>query len=57
MSCWQKIEITYVVVAVLSGTVTWFLSCENRFFRILSGVLTGLTWPLSFPVVLLFSLF
>ena len=41
------------------GTVliTWFLSHDKKRIRFLSAFLVGATWPMSFPVALLFSLF
>ncbi|ENX4144623.1 GhoT/OrtT family toxin [Salmonella enterica] len=42
MTLFQKILIFYAVMAVISS---------------LSAFLVGATWPISFPVALLFSLF
>ena len=37
--------------------ITWFLSRDKKRIRFLSAVLVGATWPMSFPVALMFSLF
>ena len=37
--------------------ITWFLSHDKKRIRLLSAFLVGATWPMSFPVALLFSLF
>ncbi|ENC8855539.1 orphan toxin OrtT, partial [Shigella sonnei] len=37
--------------------ITWFLSHDKKRIRFLSAFLVGATWPMSFPVALLFSLF
>lgn len=46
----------YAVMAVLTGIATWFLSKETRRIKTLSACLVGATWPISFPVALVFSL-
>lgn len=35
----------------------WFLSKDRKRIRLLSAFLVGSTWPMSFPVALLISLF
>lgn len=57
MSVYQKMLIFYVVMAVIAAITTWFLSQDKKCIRFLSAVLVGATWPISFPVALLFSLF
>ncbi|QJT80806.1 GhoT/OrtT family toxin [Kosakonia sp. MUSA4] len=57
MELYTKLLIFYVVMAVLSGVATYFLARDNRKVRLLSALLIGATWPISFPVALLFSLF
>lgn len=57
MELYTKLLIFYVVMAVLCAVATWFLAKENRKIRLLSALLVGATWPISFPVALLFSLF
>ncbi|ARD60759.1 DUF2566 domain-containing protein [Kosakonia radicincitans DSM 16656] len=57
MELYTKMLIFYAVMAVLSGVATYFLARDNRKVRLLSAILIGATWPISFPVALLFSLF
>jgi len=44
-------------MAALCALITWFLSKDRKRIRFLSAVLVGSTWPMSFPVALLISLF
>ncbi|MCZ4167338.1 GhoT/OrtT family toxin, partial [Escherichia coli] len=37
--------------------IIWFISHEKTHIRLLSAFLVGITWPMSLPVALLFSLF
>lgn len=57
MSLYQKMWVFYVVMAVISFVITWFLSHDKKSIRFLSAFLVAVTWPMSLPVVLLFSLF
>ncbi|WLI77409.1 GhoT/OrtT family toxin [Kosakonia sp. H02] len=57
MDLYTKLLIFYAVMALISAVVTYFLAKDNRKIRLLSAVLVGATWPISFPVALLFSLF
>ncbi|EAA7244718.1 GhoT/OrtT family toxin [Salmonella enterica] len=57
MSLYQKILLGYAVMAVISFLITWFLTHDKKRIRFLSAFLVGVTWPISFPVALLFSLF
>ncbi|EDU9690571.1 TPA: GhoT/OrtT family toxin [Salmonella enterica subsp. enterica serovar Potsdam] len=57
MTLFQKILIFYAVMAVISFLNTWFLTHDKKRIRFLSAFLVGATWPISFPVALLFSLF
>ncbi|ECI8017847.1 GhoT/OrtT family toxin [Salmonella enterica subsp. enterica] len=57
MTLFQKILIFYAVMAVISSQITWFLTHDKKRIRFLSAFLVGATWPISFPVALLFSLF
>ncbi|MTH45991.1 GhoT/OrtT family toxin [Intestinirhabdus alba] len=57
MSLYQKMLVFYGVMAVIAFLVTWFLSHDKKRIRFLSAALVGATWPMSFPVALLFSLF
>ncbi|WP_409307151.1 GhoT/OrtT family toxin [Pectobacterium sp. B1J-3] len=57
-SVWELIKLIYFIGFVISMLVTLLLSKDKSWFiRILASLLIGLTWPLSFPVVLLFSMF
>ena len=53
MSLYQKMLVFYAVMAVITAIITWFLSRDKKRIRFLSGA----TWPMSFPVALMFSLF
>ncbi|EMC2160587.1 GhoT/OrtT family toxin [Salmonella enterica] len=57
MTLFQKILIFYAVMAVISFLITWFLTHDKKRIRFLSAFLVGATWPISFLVALLFSLF
>ncbi|ECK9011579.1 GhoT/OrtT family toxin [Salmonella enterica subsp. enterica] len=57
MTLFQKILIFYAVMAVISFLITWFLTHDKKRIRFLSAFLVSATWPISFPVALLFSLF
>jgi cytochrome oxidase assembly protein ShyY1 len=56
MDLFLKMLMFYAVMAVLTGIATWFLSKETRRIKTLSACLVGATWPISFPVALVFSL-
>lgn len=57
MTLYQKMLIFYAVMAVISAFITWFLTNESKGIRLIATFLVAATWPLSFPVALLFSLF
>ncbi|HAI1312880.1 TPA: GhoT/OrtT family toxin [Escherichia fergusonii] len=57
MTIFQKMLIFYAVMAVISSIITWFLSHDKTSIRLLGAFLVGITWPMSLPVALLFSLF
>lgn len=57
MDLYTKLLIFYGVMATICALVTWFLTKERRTMRFLSALLVGATWPISFPVALLISLF
>ncbi|EAN0727998.1 GhoT/OrtT family toxin [Salmonella enterica] len=57
MSLYQKMLVFYAVMAVISFLITWFLTHDKKRIRFLSAFWVGATWPISFPVALLFSLF
>lgn len=58
MSTIAIIGISYLIGAVLSFIITFFLTKDPSLaMRLLSALLIGLTWPLSFPMALIFSIF
>ncbi len=57
MSLYQNMLIFYAVMAALCAFITWFLTKESRRIRLIATFLIGATWPFSFPVALLLSLF
>ncbi|RLM17722.1 hypothetical protein BIY29_18975 [Brenneria alni] len=55
---WELIKLIYFIGFAISILVTFLLSKDKSLtIRFLTSLLIGLTWPLSFPVVLLFSIF
>ena len=57
MTLYQKMLVFYAIMATLSALITWFLTKERKRIRFIATVLIGATWPFSFPVALLLSLF
>lgn len=57
MTLYQKMLVFYAIMATLCALITWFLSKDRKRIRLLSAFLVGSTWPMSFPVALLISLF
>jgi len=57
LSLYQHMLVFYSVMAAFAFLFTWFLSHDKKRIRFLSAFLVGATWPMSFPVALLFSLF
>ncbi|ENI2295913.1 orphan toxin OrtT [Escherichia coli] len=57
MSLYQHMLVFYAVMAAIAFLITWFFSHDKKRIRFLSAFLVGATWPMSFPVALLFSLF
>ncbi|MTD39299.1 GhoT/OrtT family toxin [Erwinia sp. CPCC 100877] len=57
MTIYQHMLIFYGVMALLSAIITFFLAKDRMSMKLLSAFLVGATWPISFPVALLFSLF
>ncbi|HCH51676.1 MAG TPA: GhoT/OrtT family toxin [Proteus sp.] len=58
MSTIAVIGISYLVGAVLSFIVTFFLTKDpSLVMRLLSAFLIAITWPLSFFMALVFSIF
>jgi fucose permease len=57
MTLYQKMLIFYAAMSFVTAMITWFLSHDTKRIKLLSAFLVGATWPISFPVVLIFSLF
>ncbi|HDG1690255.1 TPA: GhoT/OrtT family toxin [Kluyvera georgiana] len=57
MTLYQHMLIFYAIMAVICGGITWFLTKESTSIRLIATFLIGATWPFSFPVALLLSLF
>ncbi|MBC1187540.1 MULTISPECIES: GhoT/OrtT family toxin [Kluyvera] len=57
MTLYQHMLIFYAVMAVICAIITWFLTRESTSIRLIATLLIGATWPFSFPVALLLSLF
>lgn len=57
MTLYQKMLMFYAVMALLFTFITWFLTRDRMSIRLLAALLVGATWPFSFPVALMFSLF
>lgn len=57
MTLYQKMLIFYAVMAAICAFITWFLTKESKRIRLIAALLVGATWPFSFPVALLISLF
>lgn len=57
MTVFEKMMVVYLAIGVASGLITWYLARDKPSIRLVCALLIGATWPLSFPVALLFSLF
>lgn len=57
MTLYQSMLVFYAVMSVICASITWFLTKETLAIRLLAALLIGATWPFSFPVALLLSLF
>ncbi|WP_165461044.1 GhoT/OrtT family toxin [Atlantibacter sp.] len=57
MTLYQKMWVFYIVMASLAGLVTYCIAKDSKRIKFLSAALIGATWPMSFPVALLFALF
>lgn len=57
MTLYQKMWVFYLVMAGLAAIVTYFIAKDRVRIKLLSAALIGATWPMSFPVALLFALF
>ncbi|AGQ31487.1 Protein of uncharacterised function (DUF2566) [Serratia liquefaciens] len=56
-SLWVATQYFYLIGLVVSMIFTYLVSRDTIKIRFLSALTIGLTWPLSLPVVLMFSLF
>ncbi|AJC66796.1 MULTISPECIES: GhoT/OrtT family toxin [Dickeya] len=55
---WEMIRTLYFLGLAVSMIFTFFMSKDNSLImRFLASILIGITWPLSFPVVIVFSFF
>ncbi|HBO23659.1 MAG TPA: DUF2566 domain-containing protein [Providencia sp.] len=58
MSTFEYILLVYGIGGVCSMLITLLLTKDPNFYmRLLSAVLIGFTWPMTLPIVLMFSLF
>lgn len=57
MTLYQKMLVFYAIMAAVCALITWFLTHERKRIRFIATMLVGATWPMSFPVALMFSLF
>ena len=56
-SLWVATQYFYLIGLVVSMIFTYLVSRDTIKIRFISALTIGLTWPLSLPVVLMFSLF
>jgi len=54
---WVATQYFYLIGLLVSMVFTYLFSRDTIKIRFISALTIGLTWPLSLPVVLLFSLF
>ena len=57
MTLYQKMLVFYAVMGCICAVISWFFTKESRWIRLLAALLIGATWPFSFPMALLVSLF
>ena len=57
MTLYQHMLVFYAVMSLICAGITWLLAKDSKRIKLLCSVLIGATWPMSFPVALLFSLF
>ncbi|MBK4713743.1 MULTISPECIES: GhoT/OrtT family toxin [Tenebrionibacter/Tenebrionicola group] len=57
MTLYQHMLVFYAAMAAISAVITFFLARDRLSIKLLSAALIGATWPVSFPVALLFALF
>ncbi|CAI0727028.1 MULTISPECIES: GhoT/OrtT family toxin [Serratia] len=56
-SLWVATQYFYLIGLLVSMIFTYLVSRDTIKIRFISALTIGLTWPLSLPVVLMFSLF
>jgi hypothetical protein len=56
-SLWVATQYFYLIGLLVSMIFTYLVSRDTVKIRFISALTIGLTWPLSLPVVLMFSLF
>ncbi|CAI0807599.1 Uncharacterised protein [Serratia grimesii] len=56
-SLWVATQYFYLIGLFVSMIFTYLVSRDTIKIRFISALTIGLTWPLSLPVVLMFSLF
>lgn len=56
-SLWVATQYFYLIGLLVSMIFTYLVSRDIIKIRFISALTIGLTWPLSLPVVLMFSLF
>lgn len=55
---WDYIKLIYSLGAVVTSIITYRVSCDpSRKIRLLCAIVIALTWPLSFPIVIVFLVF
>ncbi|WP_192458681.1 GhoT/OrtT family toxin [Musicola keenii] len=55
---WETIKLIYLIGFCIAILFTFFMSKDRSLLiRFLASTLIALTWPLSFPVVIVFSFF
>ncbi|MBW1214551.1 GhoT/OrtT family toxin [Pantoea allii] len=57
MTLYQHMLVFYGVVASVAALITFFIAKDKLSIKLLSALLVGATWPMSFPVALMFALF
>lgn len=57
MTLYQGMLIFYAIVALIATLITFFIAKDKLSIKLLSAFLVGATWPMSFPVALMFALF
>lgn len=57
ITLYQGMLIFYAVVALIATLITFFIAKDKLSIKLLSAFLVGATWPMSFPVALMFALF